>query len=94
MAQCYNIPAASGHIALDMGLFPVIDSPGQFVETFVGPTARHNFEEMDKRKAELEAKIAGATVTHRTKIGRNTQCPCGSGLKFKKCCIGKARFTG
>jgi len=24
------------------------------------------------------------------KIGRNELCPCGSGLKFKKCCISKA----
>jgi methionyl aminopeptidase len=24
------------------------------------------------------------------KIGRNDPCPCGSGLKFKKCCAGKA----
>ncbi|CAB5124734.1 Methionine aminopeptidase (EC [Olavius algarvensis associated proteobacterium Delta 3] len=23
------------------------------------------------------------------KIGRNEPCPCGSGLKFKKCCLGK-----
>jgi len=23
------------------------------------------------------------------KIGRNDPCPCGSGLKFKKCCLGK-----
>ena len=23
-------------------------------------------------------------------VGRNDPCPCGSGLKFKKCCIGKA----
>lgn len=22
-------------------------------------------------------------------IGRNEPCPCGSGLKFKKCCINK-----
>jgi methionyl aminopeptidase len=25
------------------------------------------------------------------KVGRNTPCPCGSGLKFKKCCLGKQR---
>lgn len=25
------------------------------------------------------------------KIGRNDPCPCGSGLKYKKCCAGKAR---
>ena len=23
------------------------------------------------------------------RIGRNDQCPCGSGKKFKKCCVGK-----
>ncbi len=26
------------------------------------------------------------------KVGRNDKCPCGSGLKFKKCCIGKGIF--
>ena len=25
----------------------------------------------------------------RTKIGRNDLCPCGSGKKYKKCCIDK-----
>ena len=24
------------------------------------------------------------------KIGRNDPCPCGSGKKYKKCCLGKA----
>jgi len=24
-----------------------------------------------------------------SKVGRNDPCPCGSGLKFKKCCLGK-----
>ena len=24
-------------------------------------------------------------------VGRNTPCPCGSGLKFKRCCIGKPK---
>jgi len=23
------------------------------------------------------------------KVNRNSKCPCGSGLKFKKCCINK-----
>ena len=26
-------------------------------------------------------------ATGRTKIGRNELCPCGSGAKFKRCCI-------
>ena len=25
------------------------------------------------------------------KIGRNDPCPCGSGLKYKKCCLGKEK---
>ena len=30
----------------------------------------------------------------RSKIGRNDPCPCGSGLKYKKCCIGRDPRTG
>jgi transposase-like protein len=27
------------------------------------------------------------------KVGRNQPCPCGSRLKFKRCCLGKPQFT-
>jgi hypothetical protein len=30
----------------------------------------------------------------RQKVGRNAPCPCGSGKKFKKCCLGKQRQNG
>ncbi len=34
------------------------------------------------------AKQQGKTVEHRAeKTGRNDPCPCGSGKKFKKCCM-------
>jgi hypothetical protein len=29
----------------------------------------------------------------KNKIGRNDPCPCGSGKKFKKCCIAKSKTT-
>ena len=29
-----------------------------------------------------------------SKPGRNAPCPCGSGAKFKKCCIGKHEVPG
>lgn len=58
-------------------------------EYFIAPTARENFEKMDKRDDELRAQ--GLVPVMRTKIGRNATCPCGSGFKFKKCCIDKAR---
>ena len=28
---------------------------------------------------------------NKTKIGRNDPCPCGSGRKYKKCCLNKYR---
>jgi len=36
--------------------------------------------------AEAEAK---PTTIQVNKVGRNESCPCGSGKKFKRCCIGK-----
>jgi len=38
-----------------------------------------------RRKMELDARILPAVATQ--KIGRNAPCPCGSGKKFKKCCL-------
>jgi uncharacterized protein YecA (UPF0149 family) len=57
-------------------------------EVFTGHQARAVHEAMDARKREIEA--VGGTIIHRTAIGRNSPCPCGSGRKFKKCCVDKA----
>ena len=35
-------------------------------------------------------KDSSTVRRHRSKIGRNDPCPCGSGRKFKKCCDQKA----
>lgn len=47
-------------------------------------------------KAKLQKRRNSATdfpvVRHsRGRIGRNDQCPCGSGMKYKKCCLKSAR---
>lgn len=69
------------------------DSAGRLQrEFFIGRTNAEMLQAMDERRAQLERE--GASGFHRTKVGRNATCPCGSGLKFKKCCIGKAHFTG
>lgn len=31
-------------------------------------------------------------VRQHPKVGRNDPCPCGSGKKFKKCCMGKGIY--
>jgi len=40
----------------------------------------------DKRKELYKAQKASGTIVKGHKIGRNDPCPCGSGLKYKKCC--------
>lgn len=44
----------------------------------------------EKMNSRLEVlKERGHTLVKREKVGRNQLCPCGSGKKFKKCCIFK-----
>lgn len=30
-------------------------------------------------------------LRHEQKVGRNDPCPCGSGWKYKRCCLGKVQ---
>lgn len=41
---------------------------------------------VDKRKEIKTAYNRSKIVVHENKVGRNDPCPCGSGLKYKKCC--------
>lgn len=36
-----------------------------------------------------EKEVKNVPYVRETAIGRNDPCPCGSGLKYKKCCLGK-----
>jgi hypothetical protein len=48
------------------------------------------FARAAERRRETAMRAAPkAPPTARAKVGRNDPCPCGSGRKFKKCCIGK-----
>ncbi|MEM6963672.1 MAG: DUF1186 domain-containing protein [Bacteroidota bacterium] len=63
--------------------------------------ARRKIAELKKEKAEKEAELRvlqqklnarkGSTSTSavkgKVKVGRNDPCPCGSGKKYKKCCL-------
>lgn len=40
----------------------------------------------EKRKEMYKQQKASGTIRKEKKIGRNDPCPCGSGLKYKKCC--------
>lgn len=58
-------------------------------------------EKPSKRQKELQAAFDGGTLRPMNvpptliqritgRVGRNSPCPCGSGKKFKKCCLLKA----
>ena len=42
---------------------------------------------VDKRKELQKAYKISKTVVKEQKLGRNDACPCGSGKKYKKCCV-------
>lgn len=45
---------------------------------------------ISKKPSNLHA-VGNTTMFKRKKIGRNDPCPCGSGKKYKKCCLPKER---
>lgn len=44
---------------------------------------------VEKRKEIKKAYNATKTVVNEKKVGRNDPCPCGSGRKYKQCCLNK-----
>ncbi len=68
--------------------FEYLDTSGKM------PDASRWTENMPEASAYYEehlrsdGSVKGETVRHTlAKVGRNDPCPCGSGKKFKKCCI-------
>jgi uncharacterized protein YchJ len=60
-----------------------------------GYTAHEIFEKYEKPNMKplpdkpFVYKGGEQTVVKGEKVGRNDPCPCGSGKKYKKCCLGK-----
>ncbi len=70
-----------------MGLADLIDAHER-LGSAVPPQLR---EHADRLFSEFEERRRPMTGPAPTKVGRNETCPCGSGVKFKKCCMGKAK---
>ncbi len=66
------------------------DSKKAFRRLYHGETEAELVEKMGQ-DAKAEKRRGNAMTRRVTKIGRNELCPCGSGQKFKKCCIGELR---
>lgn len=66
-----------------------MDNPIPFEQEF--PEAGEVFVDLLKTHAgriQLN-RLMNSKVELETKVGRNDPCPCGSGRKYKKCCLGK-----
>lgn len=50
--------------------------------------ARHD---LARTKARLQSELTNLPSAVAHKIGRNEPCPCGSGRKYKQCCLNKPR---
>jgi uncharacterized protein YecA (UPF0149 family) len=58
-------------------------------------TRRQNefsIETMSKRQVKRGLRVVHGNKELTEKLGRNDPCPCGSGYRFKSCCIGSNRF--
>lgn len=59
-----------------------------FVQEVATQWHRQNLKP-ERQTAPGRASKGQAAILTGSKIGRNDPCPCGSGLKYKKCCLGK-----
>jgi hypothetical protein len=63
----------------------------------IGFESQNPFAPPEPQKSEIVPGNAQSrptpTVRSAPKIGRNDPCPCGSHLKFKRCCLGKAPLS-
>ncbi len=58
-------------------------------ENTLGHHEKSNFVREDGEWFFLDGETVRPQQAHSVKVGRNTPCPCGSGKKYKKCCLGK-----
>lgn len=66
--------------------FNMLDAKAEWLFTLEG---WDDILTQDERKAIKKEYAATKTIVKGDKIGRNDPCPCGSGKKYKKCCLNK-----
>jgi hypothetical protein len=83
-----NVPATTLPRANPENLHSNAQSPTP--ETSAAPSQSAPKPEIVHSNAQTGAR---QTVRSAPKVGRNEPCPCGSGLKFKRCCLGKTNLA-
>lgn len=55
------------------------------------PLPESDFPEFKTNLGVMNSPQLGGTPGDTTRVGRNDPCPCGSGKKYKRCCLGKEK---
>ena len=64
-----------------------------FSEQYFADRRRYERHELRERRTRLVVSAAAPLVNPTRSVGRNDACPCGSGLKYKRCCLNAARAS-
>jgi len=78
----------TGTIMDGISATPNIDEKKQVLDAAIGQK-----QQKDMMEVMAKYKIAHTPKIREYKINRNDPCPCGSGKKFKKCCIDKPEYN-
>lgn len=94
-AEAYSViramltdPAVPAAIRLKAALGVIDRSSGHLPPLTDEPLAE--IPENVPKNAQTPAENEGLQSKPAAETGRNQACPCGSGMKFKRCCLGKA----
>lgn len=82
-AESNALPAASAHAPVPIPT----KAPSTTIDALEREFQKKKKRELDLARAAGNGAEANAATPRRTgeKIGRNDECPCGSGKKYKKC---------
>ena len=68
----------------------VVNAPVKFEES--KNDLKKAIDDQKMREAIAKYKLAHTPIKREYHINRNDPCPCGSGKKYKKCCLSKGYY--
>jgi len=85
-----NFPPTGLHLVPVESVY-VFDNPWEDHGGVVSIAIQHEIDHLEGITLDKKDKSVETVLSSFDNVGRNDPCPCGSGLKFKKCCITKIR---
>jgi uncharacterized protein YchJ len=87
-AQLSGTDVLIGMDIISVGDFAITNKDGKTTFSFQLP-ATHKIDFVEEDRARKEAQAHTPIINPNKTVGRNDPCPCGSGKKYKNCCLNK-----